>query len=109
MGKGRSVNHKRVRRRRAEMMAADPHCWRCGTEVVYWHEEGGTPHPPDNFATIGHVYSRNIPEEDRPLNGRWELECYRCNQDYGKMEQQMNQLRERYGKDKLPRSNPPNQ
>ena len=95
---GRSSSTKRVQRQREKLMLRDPHCWRCGRKVVYWFPHEDT--LPDNFATIGHVYSWNIPKEERPKIGEWRLECYRCNNDQGRIEQQFRQLREKYGETK---------
>lgn len=94
---GRSSNTQRVRRVRAKMMAEDPHCWRCHREVTYFYTAEGP--LPDDFATIGHVYSWNIPPQERPAVGEWRLECFRCNQDQGKMEQQLRQLQERWNEE----------
>lgn len=73
------------KRRRDNLMAADPHCFYCRTEVVYYplerHER-----MPDNFATIDHVNTRLAYPEGRPLNGDTVLACHRCNSDRNKVE-----------------------
>lgn len=76
-----------LRNRRANLMAADPHCQNCGTEVV-WYEPGPRETLPDNFATIEHVNSRNQLVRDpvtgrlgRPRDGKRVLWCNRCNRE----------------------------
>jgi 5-methylcytosine-specific restriction endonuclease McrA len=71
-------------RRRADLMKRDPHCRRCGVELVYFKPRPHEPLP-DNFATLEHVNSRNqsVP---RPKQGRLVLWCRKCNQDRGAAE-----------------------
>jgi len=79
----------KYRRQRERMMAADPHCCYCGTELVHFN-----PGPrlrkreplPDNFVTIEHVNSRNQ-GSPRPLRGQWKLACKRCNEERGAAEE----------------------
>jgi 5-methylcytosine-specific restriction endonuclease McrA len=66
-------------RRRKWLLEHDPHCWYCGTELVYYTREPDAGEPPDNFATIEHLHDRSL--GNRPERGRRELACYRCNQE----------------------------
>lgn len=71
------------KRRRAKLMARDPHCFYCGCEVVYFPLVRGQKMPA-NFATIDHVYSRIM---GRPLKGETVLCCHKCNGDRSVAEQ----------------------
>ena len=77
-------NTKRVIRRRINLLAADPHCYYCGTGVRYYPLAEGEVIP-DDFATIEHVYTLN--DGPRPPRGEQVLACYRCNQDKGVADQ----------------------
>lgn len=76
-------NTRRHSRRRANLMAEDPHCAYCGREVVYWRLAPGEK-TPGNFATIEHVNTRN--GGPRPLRGALLLACHDCNQAKGEQD-----------------------
>lgn len=75
------------KRRRANLLRKDPHCYWCGILVVYFNTNGGP--VPDNFATIDHIQTRNTDYRKLSaiLNGRQftkdktntVLACARCN------------------------------
>jgi hypothetical protein len=77
----------RWKRRRANLMATDPHCYWCRKEVIYYdlksHEK-----MPHNFATIEHLYDKYSPERRiiarlNPAKPVTVLACHECNQDRG--------------------------
>ncbi len=75
----------RNRKHREKLMAADPHCQRCGVELVYFRPRPHQPLP-DNFATLEHVNSRTQ-SRPRPAIGQTVLWCLGCNQERGAAEQ----------------------
>lgn len=62
------------------MVAEHPFCHWCGVEVVEVEAHTLPTKPPDNAATIDHVYSRLHPHRQAQRLGKWVLACWRCNQ-----------------------------
>lgn len=81
-------NSKRIAARRRNLLAQDPRCYYCRRAVRYY-PLAPREVPPDDFATIEHIYHRNL--GPRPEVGRQVLCCYRCNQDKGTADQQIAQ------------------
>lgn len=74
------------------MLAADPHCWYCGTEVVeVGHHQRRSWEPktsvPANAATIEHKFHRL--KGDRPALGALVLACGECNNERNGYSQQL--------------------
>lgn len=68
-----------LKRRRANLMREDPHCYWCGCEVVYFELKRHQTMPP-NFATIDHINSRLLNPDGRPSVGQQVLACSSCNE-----------------------------
>lgn len=73
---------KRLKRRRRELFEADPTCHWCGI-VTVWRDNPALP-PPDDTATLDHLYCRSHPLRRVPHDGsypRYVLACYKCNNE----------------------------
>lgn len=72
-----------ARRRRERLMAEDPHCHWCGSEVVYY-ELAAHESMPGNFATIDHLHDRySYTRRDASGEQRIVLACRACNHRRG--------------------------
>lgn len=72
---------------RARQMETDPHCWYCGTRLV-WIEglSGSMPNAPSNMAVVESAVNRNhvprVPgKRPQPQGARQYLACYACAED----------------------------
>lgn len=81
---------KQSHRRRDALMAADPTCWYCGVDLVYFNP-GPRLHEvlPANFATLEHLNSRNRYRVKRPEQGWIVLACRECNEWRGWIEERL--------------------
>ena len=75
-----------LRRRRANLMRDNPHCYWCECKVVYFELKRHQTMPPD-FATIDHTNSRLLNPDGRPKQGKQVLACSRCNGERNRQEE----------------------
>jgi hypothetical protein len=68
-----------LKRRRANLFRADPHCYWCGREVINIKLKRHQ-HPPENLATIDHLISRYDDRRGKVVGVRV-LSCWKCNHD----------------------------
>ena len=86
-----TTNIKKVRDR---LFTNDPHCRKCGVLTISPETVPNPACPPDNMATLEHIFSRYHPirySDDylrMKAKDRRTLLCYRCNQNNAKEEQE---------------------
>lgn len=90
MRQEKRISNKRLR---AKLMAIDPHCHWCHCKLIdnspdfYRKSHPRGYRPPDNVATIEHLYDRFSREERyRDTGNKYKvLACYKCNTARGKI------------------------
>jgi len=64
----------------------DKRCHWCNVQCMLPKKGKNTPHPPPNFATLDHLYSKLNPLRNNANKNEVVMACYKCNHTRGKLD-----------------------
>lgn len=66
--------------------AQNKRCYWCNVQCMLPKKGKNTPHPPPNFATIDHLYSKLNPDRTPENRNEVVMACYKCNHSRGRLD-----------------------